>query len=201
MFAYQLGVISEYKVKGQAVAVENMELNVPKFKIAFYIAEVDGKPSVAIEYDNGQYSQSLMQNLAQSVSNAVGAFAANMKASLLSVPLIDAGQTAILDGFNQTDEPYDDSQTVVSLFRQQVQLHPNNMAVVYHDKYYTYKEVDDITERIAAYLVSKGLGREDVVSIIIPRCEWMPIAALGVLKAGCAYQPLDPSYPAGLVVG
>ena len=196
MFAYQLGVLSDYKVKGQTVATENMELNVPKFKIAFYIIEVEGKPSVAIEYDNGQYSQSLMQNLAQSISNAVSAFAADMKAPLLSVPLLDADQTDILDSFNQTDVPYDDTQTIVSLFHRQVDLTPDNMAVVYHEKRYTYKEVDDITERIAAYLVSKGLGREDVVSIIIPRCEWMPIAALGVQKAGCAYQPLDPSYPA-----
>ena len=36
---------------------------------------------------------------------------------------------------------------------------------------------------------------EPVVSILIPRCEWMALASLGVLKAGCAYQPLDPSYP------
>ena len=55
--------------------------------------------------------------------------------------------------------------------------------------------VDEISDHIAAYIAGKGLGREDVVSVLIPRCEWMPIASLGVLKAGCAYQPLDPSYP------
>ena len=56
--------------------------------------------------------------------------------------------------------------------------------------------MDAISERIANYLVKQGLGNEDVVSVLIPRCEWMAIASLGVLKAGCAYQPLDPSYPA-----
>ena len=196
MYAYQLGVLSEYKVKGQTVATENMELNVPKFKIAFYIVEVDGKPSVAIEYDNGRYSQAMMQSLAQSVSNAVSVFAVDEQAALRSVSLLDAKQTDILDGFNQTDVPYDDTQTIISLFRKQVAQTPDNMAVVYHDKHYTYKEVDAISERIAGYLVKQGLGNEDVVSVLIPRCEWMAIASLGVLKAGCAYQPLDPSYPA-----
>ena len=43
--------------------------------------------------------------------------------------------------------------------------------------------------------MAKGLGRGDVVPILIPRSEYMPIAALGVLKAGCAYQPLDTTYP------
>ena len=69
------------------------------------------------------------------------------------------------------------------------------MAVVFHDHRYTYREVDEITDRLAGYILSKGLKAEDVVSILIPRSEWMPLAALGVLKAGCAYQPLDPSYP------
>ena len=73
---------------------------------------------------------------------------------------------------------------------------PDNIAVVYHDVRLTYKQVDEISERIAQHIVSLGLGSEDVVSVLIPRCEWMALASLGVLKAGCAYQPLDPSYPA-----
>ena len=84
---------------------------------------------------------------------------------------------------------------IISLFRQQAKETPNHKAVVYQDKQYTYAEVDAISDRIADYLASKGLGTEDVVSILIPRCEWMAIASLGVLKAGCAYQPLDPTYP------
>lgn len=72
---------------------------------------------------------------------------------------------------------------------------PNHAAVVYLDKTFTYAQVDEITERIAGYLKGKGIGREDVVSVLIPRCEYMVIASLGVLKAGAAYQPLDPTYP------
>ena len=87
------------------------------------------------------------------------------------------------------------TQTIAALFRQQAKATPQNVAVVYKDKRYTYAEVDEISDRIAAFVASKGLGKEDVVAILIPRCEWMPIAPLGVLKAGCAYQPLDPTYP------
>lgn len=87
------------------------------------------------------------------------------------------------------------TQTVASLFRKQAKETPENIAVVYKDKRYTYAEVDELSDRLAAFVASKGLGKEDVVSILIPRCEWMVIAPLGVLKAGCAYQPLDPTYP------
>ena len=197
LFAYQMGVIDEHKFKGQTLAIDNLESDTPKFRIAFYIMnDKAGKPSVCVEYDNGRYSHDLMQSLAQSICNAAKVFIRQPEMKLQQVSLLDAEQITILDSFNQTDVTYDDTQTIVSLFRRQVQLTPDNMAVVYHENKYTYREVDDITERMAAYLVAKGLGREDVVSILIPRCEWMPIAALGVLKAGCAYQPLDPSYPA-----
>ena len=196
MFAYQLGIIDRYVVNGQQLEVEPLELDAPKFRIAFFIQEKDGVPSVCIEYDNGRYSESLMQRLAQSICNAIDAFIRQPEMALQHVSLLDAEQTAVLDSFNQTEVPYDDTQTIVSLFHRQVEQTPDNMAVVYHDKHYTYKEVDAISDRIANYLVQQGLGHEDVVSVLIPRCEWMAIASLGVLKAGCAYQPLDPSYPA-----
>ena len=217
MFAYQIGVIDQYSVHGQPLQVGTLELDAAKFRIAFFIQEnADGEPGVLIEYDNGRYSPELMQSLARSVSNAASAFVRQPEAMLTTVSLLDEHQTALLDSFNQTEVPYDASQTVVSLFRRQAGLTPDNMAVVFGDKRYTYREVDDMSERIAAYIaplvsspggkagdadsrhLPQGEGREGippVVSILIPRCEWMAIASLGVLKAGCAYQPLDPSYP------
>ena len=191
MYAYQLGVLSEYRVKGQAIETENMELNVPKFKIAFYIVEVDDKPSVAIEYDNGRYSREMMQSLAQSVSNAVSAFAMDTKAALRSVSLMDEQQTALLDGFNETHVDYDDTQTILSLFKTQVAKTPDNIAVIFRDKRITYRALDEITDRIAAGLHPTT----NVIAIKVERSEWMTIGALSVLKTGCAYMPLDPSYP------
>ena len=203
MFAYQMGVLSNYSVFGKPVfADETMEQNVPKFKIAFYIMPMDGVPSIAVEYDNGWYSEALITNLAQSVANIVLAFAANTNAPLRSISLLNEEQTALLDSFNQTEVPYDDTQTIVSLFRKQAAETPDNIAVVYHDTRLTYKEVDERTDAIAAKIYQMVNGKclngtsEQVVSILINRSEWMVVASLAALKAGCAYQPLDPSYPA-----
>ena len=197
MFAYQVGVLSDYRVGGKKVlADETMELNVPKFKIAFYITDEGGEPIVSIEYDNGQYSEAMMQSLAQSVSNVVSAFAAAADKPLRSISLMDGNGVNLLDSFNQTAVDYDNTQTIISLFRRQVAETPDNLAVVYHDVRLTYKEVDEKTDAIAALIQSKvESGKENVVSILIGRSEWMVLASLGVLKVGCAYQPLDPSYP------
>ena len=196
MFAYQMGIFAEYNYKGQTVDIDTFETETPKFRIAFFIQnDPEGRPSICLQYDNGRYSKELMQSLAQSIGNAANAFIANPDVKLKSVSLLDDKQTTLLDSFNNTDVTYDNTQTVISLFRKQVESVPDNIAVIYHDVRLTYKQVDEMSDRIAAYLIQKGLKNEDVVSIIIPRSEWMVVASLGVLKAGCAYQPLDPSYP------
>ena len=174
MFAYQLGVLSEYKIKGQAITTENMELNVPKFKIAFYIVEVNGQPSVAIEYDNGRYSREMMQSLAQSVSNVLSAFAAQPTAPLRTVSLMDEAQTKLLDSFNQTAVPYDNTQTILSLFKAQVAKTPDALALVYTDKRFTYREVDELSDRIAAGLHPTT---NVILKSVLLTCSRMPTVA------------------------
>ncbi len=152
-----------------------------------------GKYHVKAEYNSNEYSQHLIEQFLESYEAVLNDFLT--QEYLRDVELSTASQVEKLDAFNQTDVPYDDTQTIVSLFRRQAKATAQNVAVVYKDRHYTYADVDDLSDRIASYIAGKGLGAEDVVSVLIPRCEWMAIASLGVLKAGCAYQPLDPTYP------
>ena len=148
---------------------------------------------VEAEYSANEYSETLISQFLESYEAVVGGFLAQERLSDISIST--ATQVELLNSFNQNDVDYDNTQTIVSLFRRQAKATPQNIAVVYQDKRFTYAEVDEISDCIAGYIAQKGLGSEDVVSVLIPRCEWMAIASLGVLKAGCAYQPLDPSYP------
>ena len=194
-FAYQLGMVTRYMQNGHEVSVESLEAGAPKFRLIVRIEIHDGQPCIVTEYDDGQYSESLVSQLTESIANVLKVFINQPQARLADVSLLSVEQTQLLDSFNQTEVPYDDTQTVVSLFRRQAKETPDNIAVVYKDTRLTYREVDELSDRIAGYIASKGLGIEDVVSVLIPRCEWMPVASLGVIKAGCAYQPLDPTYP------
>ncbi len=153
----------------------------------------DNHYCVEAEYAANLYSKELVSQFLASYEVVVEAFMTIDK--LCDIDITSDAQKEVLDSFNQQELPYDDSQTIVSLVSKQVALHPEKIAVVYKDKRYTYREIDAISTRLAQHIVSRGMAREDVVAILIPRCEWMPIAALGVLKAGCAFQPLDPSYP------
>ena len=84
--------------------------------------------------------------------------------------------------------------TVLEAFHEQVKACPNQPAVVYENIQLSYSEVDRLTDNLAAYIESK-VPPKSVVGIMLGRNEYMMLAPLGVLKARCAYLPLDPSYP------
>ena len=197
IFAYQMGVLESHEYKGQPVTMKMFESDTPKFRIAFFIMpDPSGKPCICLQYDNGRYSQELMQSLAQSINNAANAFISNPDAKLKSISLLDEKQTTLLNSFNQTNVPYDDTQTIVSLFRKQVERVPDNIAVVYQDVRLTYQQVDEISDRIAGYIVDRlqllaksgdGAGQtvdngEPVVSILIPLSQGAP----ELHDAGCS---------------
>lgn len=87
------------------------------------------------------------------------------------------------------------AKNVPELLARAAAKYPESTAVVYEGEVLTYAQMDRITDAAAAKMASMGIGRGSVVSTLLPRCKWMPIVAIAVLKTGAAYQPLDPSYP------
>ncbi len=193
LFAWHGPLFDSMELCGKPMTARRLNNNTREMPLYLKTYTKNGHYCVEAEYSANLYSELLITQFMESYEAVVAGFLSEEKLS--DINITTASQVELLDSFNDTDRPYDDTQTVVSLFRRQAKATPNAEAVVFKDHRYTYAEVDDISDRIAGYIVSKGLGVGDAVSVIIPRCEWMAIASLGVLKAGCAYQPLDPSYP------
>ena len=193
MLAYQVGVLEKYRVGGVALESENLEIGTPKFPISIFIDGKEGDEYIALEYDDSRYSEELMQSFADAMETAVRQLLAD--GPLDKVSFVDGARLETLDAFNHFTQPVDAQATIVSLFREQATRTPDAPAVVFSDNVLTYGQLDAVTDRIATDIARRGLGREDVVSILIGRSQLMAVTALGVLKAGCAYQPLDPSYP------
>ena len=82
------------------------------------------------------------------------------------------------------------------LFQTQVHATPDAVAVVCGDTTLTYAQLNAKANRLAHALIAKGVGPEQIVALALPRSANMIVAVLAVLKAGAAYLPLDPDYPA-----
>lgn len=192
MFIYQ-GEVSDFdSIGGERAARIPLAPGEARAAIAIQVFRHEGRYRFDCDYRNDLYSEDYMRLFTECMEQAAGEFLRREK--LGDISLLTPETEAGLDGFNATEQP-DPVEDIVSMFRAVAQKFPDRQAVVYKERAYTYREVDDISERIAVFLRAHGAGRGSVASILIPRCEYMTIAALGVLKSGAAYQPLDPSYP------
>jgi len=90
---------------------------------------------------------------------------------------------------------YPKNLCIHQLFELQVEQTPDAVAVVFEDKQLTYQELNSLSNQIAHHLLSLGVGPEVLVGICTERSLEMVVGLLGILKAGAAYLPLDPTYP------
>ena len=82
------------------------------------------------------------------------------------------------------------------LFETQVENHPHHTAIVYENQQISYLQLEQRTNQLSRYLRKLGIGPGKYVGILLERNDWAYIVMLAVLKAGAAYVPLDPEYPA-----
>ncbi|NYI04685.1 non-ribosomal peptide synthetase [Allostreptomyces psammosilenae] len=101
----------------------------------------------------------------------------------------------VLAEWNDTARPLPET-TLPALFQAQARRHPDRTAVTAPDGTLDYARLNERANRIARLLVARGAGPERVVALAVPRSTDLPAAVWAVLKAGAAYLPLDPEYPA-----
>ncbi len=85
---------------------------------------------------------------------------------------------------------------VHELFEERVRAHPDAIAAVHGDRHWTYRQLNGGANQLARALLARGLGREGIVAVVTERnLDWMA-AVLAIFKAGGAYLPIEPHFPA-----
>lgn len=191
-FVYQNDAFSSLTLSGREFPVTGIRNPNAMNKMTLMVFRREDGYRLSFRYRSDLYLRSVIESFADAFACAVREFM--RKEFLKDVDLVSEEKKALLDSFNETEFPIED-KTVPEFFDEWVKKAPEHDAVVSCDRRYSYREAGRITDRIAAHLQSLGLGRSDVAAVFVPRNEWIMLAVYGVLKAGCAYEPLDPSYP------
>src|SRR4051794_23364191 len=87
------------------------------------------------------------------------------------------------------------SDSIASRFEARAIERPTAVAVRSEGRDVTYGELDALAEGVARALASRGLESGDRVGVLVRDFHSLPVALLGILKAGCVYVPVDPTFP------
>ncbi|MCR4875912.1 MAG: amino acid adenylation domain-containing protein [Clostridiales bacterium] len=194
LFAYQGELEPELPFLGGRITPRIIQSDDPKEEMVAEVFRGQGAYWLRLSYRTDLYDAKSMEAFAESYGQTARAF---LKAETFDqADITSDAQKEQLDAFLPDDSPADGPDDIVSLFLARAKERPDAEALIIGDVRRTYGEIDDISGRIAKYLLSRGIGRGRVVSILIHRNEYMVSASLGALRSGAGYQPLDPSYPA-----
>lgn len=176
------------------------QLSIPntdtKFDITFKFTEYIDKIHLKIDFNADIYSENMINRLGRHYSGFLEQVAKFPQSLVDRVDYLDEKEKNEVFDFNATDFRLEKNQTIISKFLDQANKTPHKIALKFRESSYSYKHLDEITNRFADYLrVKHNIKPGRFVTIILPRSEWMIISIFSILKVGAVFVPLDSSHP------
>jgi iturin family lipopeptide synthetase A len=160
------------------------------------VLEIAGELVVECDYNTTLFDADTIGRWLSHFQTLLQAVVSEPKQHLRSLPLLTAAQRhQLLVEWNDTQADYPEDKCINQLFEQQVQRHPDAVALVFGNQQITYHQLNCRANQLANYLKSLGVGADVLVGLCVERSIEMIVGLLGILKAGGAYVPLDPEYP------
>jgi amino acid adenylation domain-containing protein/non-ribosomal peptide synthase protein (TIGR01720 family) len=199
MFILQNNENIELNLEGLETSFVELERGIAKFDMTLSVTEETNKKTgftCALEYNSDLFTQEAMQRVAQHFKVLLQDIIHDPKQKISDLKILTPKEEKeILIKWNDTQSAYPKDKTLHALFEEQVQKNPHSTAVIFEDQTLTYEELNNKANQLAHYLIEQDIKPDDLIAIKIHRSLEMMIGLLGILKAGAAYVPIDPSYP------
>ncbi|MGB8192325.1 MAG: non-ribosomal peptide synthase/polyketide synthase, partial [Chitinophagaceae bacterium] len=175
-----------------------LESSVSKFDLTFDFTETADELQLDLEYNTDIYDRAVIERLCSHLEILFTSIINQPALAIESLEYLTAREKyQLLHEFNNGGDAYPKEKNIVGLFEEQAQNHAAGTAITYKNNSLSYEELNERSNQLAHYLKNNfSIGAGDLVGIKLDRSEWMIVALLGVLKAGGAYLPIDPAYPA-----
>ncbi|MGP1384065.1 MAG: amino acid adenylation domain-containing protein [Thainema sp.] len=196
MFALQNVPRANLELPDLTLEVTELHSGTSKFDLTLAMEETAQGLTGMLEYCCDRIDDAAIIRLQQHFQTLLESIVTNPNQRLSELAILPPTERQqLLVEWNQTPMPLPNC-SIHALFEQQVKRTPAATALVFEDQYLTYQELNQQANQLAHYLQTLGVGSETLVGICLERSPLMLIALLAVLKAGAAYVPLDPSFPA-----
>ncbi|MFF1950963.1 non-ribosomal peptide synthase/polyketide synthase, partial [Kitasatospora herbaricolor] len=201
ILAVQNAPMGRFSLPGLDVATYAVATGSAKFDLGASLVEqfgADGSPAGivgAVEYAADLFDRPTVEALVRRWTLLLEAVTADPQQPIGGIDLLDADERhRLLELGNATTREVG-AAAVPQAFAAQVAATPEAVALVRGETAVTYRQLNARANRFAHALIARGVGPEQLVAVALPRSVEAVVAVLGVLKAGAAYLPVDPSYP------
>src|SRR5690349_8777413 len=188
----------EHKVKlpGLAVTPLKYQAESAKFDLTLYFDELGPELQGTFEYNTDLFDTNTIARMGRHVRTLLEGIVADPSARISELPLLTQTERhQLLVEWNDTRAEFEQGVCAHQLFETQVAAKPDAVAVALEDERLSYRELNARANKLAHHLRGLGVGTGDVAGIFMERSLEMIVGILGVLKAGAACLPLDPSLP------
>lgn len=194
MFVLQNAPKVEVELPGLSMQEIEFESGIAKFDLSLEVIDF-GNLYCTLEYDADLFEESTIRRMAGHFAKLVEEVVAAPDEKISKFSFLTAGEVQQLNEWNETSREYPRELCVHAVFEEQVARTPDKTAIIDKEKQFSYRELNELANSLARCLVGMGISPGSLVGISLNRSIEMVVALLGILKAGAAYVPLDPTYP------
>lgn len=165
-----------------------------KFDMTLYVRDTSFGIVLSLVYNSSLFSAERMQEMLRQYSLLLEQAVGRPDACIDDFVMLTAQSKPVLP---DPTLPLGDGWqgSVPNLFVATCMRNPDAVAVVSHERSWTYRELQDYSQRVSCYLQERGIGKSDIVAIDADRNAVVVAAIMGALMSGAAYMMLDPAYP------
>jgi amino acid adenylation domain-containing protein len=196
LLVLQNAPIEELRLPGLNVKLLDRQTRTSAFDMTLAVTEKAEGLSCSVEYNADLFDEATMVRMGGHFSRLAEEAVGNADLRVIEMRMLgEEERKQLLYEFNRTEREYPRQASIHEIFRQQAERFADKVAISEGSRQLSYGELNRAANRVASYLVDRGVGAETFVGLCMERSIEMIIATLGVLKAGGAYVPLDPTYP------
>jgi len=168
-----------------------------KFDLGFHMTETHQGIDFNVNYNVDIYEAETIERLISHFKQLAKAILLNPNTKIKQYCYLSEDEKKdLLHVKNGIITKYPKESSVVTLFKEQVASTPNAKALIFGNTTYTYKELDELSNRLSQYIRKEfEFQKEDLIGVKLQKSEWMIVSLLSILKLGAAYVPIDPNYP------
>lgn len=169
-------------------------------EVHFFDMNNTGSLDIYYDYQLNKFVETDIEKIHARIMEIVNCILQNPDLLLKDIKMVTSvEENQILNQFNDTKLEYDKNKTILQVFEETVKNKADEVALIFENKSYTYSQIDELSTKLAHYLLSLKLPKNSVIGFMLNRSTSTIIGMLACLKANMAYMLIEKNLPADRV--